>query len=245
MCVIFLAFDRHPEHPLILLANRDEFYERPTAPAHYWADFPDIFAGRDLKGGGTWLGVNKNGRFAAVTNYRDPAAPHGTASRGTLVADFLKTTEPTREYLKNVQAQAAQYSGFNLFAGEINTAKKELFYYSNRYSNQGEEIKKLESGIYGLSNHLLDTPWPKVAEGKMRFSKLLQNKEIDKETFFELLRDESLADDAELPSTGVPPEIEKALSAIFIKLPGYGTRCSTVLTFDNNFKFDLEERVFV
>jgi uncharacterized protein with NRDE domain len=241
MCVIFLAFDRHPEYPLILLANRDEFYDRPANPAAYWQDFPNIFAGRDLVGGGTWLGVTKQGRFAAVTNYRDPKAPAGTVSRGNLVADFLKTNEPGAEYLKNIQAVAARFSGFNLFAGEINAGKKELFYYSNR----GEEIKKLNPGIYGLSNHLLDTPWPKVEKGKARFAGLLKDAEISREGLFELLSDETLAADGDLPHTGIPYAAEKALSAIFIKTPGYGTRCATVLTIDRNFAFELEERVFV
>lgn len=143
--------------------------------------------------------------------------------------------------MQKVRANAQCFSGFNLLVGEINAGKKELFYFSNR----GEEVKELKPGIYGLSNHLLDTPWRKVVYGKCVFTGLLKNNDLPREEFFELLSDETLAADEELPSTGIPYEVEKALSAIFIKTPDYGTRCSTVLTIDKNFEFDLEERVFV
>ena len=241
MCVIYFAFDTHPEHPLILLANRDEFYDRPSQPAHYWADEPEIYAGRDLVGGGTWLGVTRSGRFAAVTNYRDPAAPTGHRSRGELVSSFLKSNRTTIEYLRSVQRDSADYSGFNLIVGQITSDVREICYFSNREG----DIKNLTPGIYGLSNHLLDTPWPKVTKGKSRFDRLVQGDTVAPESFYDLLADEELAKDTDLPSTGVSFEIEKAISAIFIKTPGYGTRCSTVLTFDNSFEWDLKERVFV
>lgn len=240
MCIIYFAFDHIPENPLILLANRDEFYARPTAAAGYWKDFPGIYGGHDLQSGGTWLGVTNSGRFAAVTNFRDPNAPTGTLSRGNLVADFLKTEQPAKEYLTDVDRRAGEYSGFNLIVGQI--AKwRELFYYSNR----SKVIEELSGGIYGLSNHLLDTPWPKVEKGKGRFAELLEDARASNESFFELLSDQSLAADEDLPSTGVPYEVEKALSAIFIRTPGYGTRCSTVLRFNGSFEWDFEERVFV
>lgn len=240
MCVIYLAFDCHPDHPLILLANRDEFYERPSRAAGYWDDFPHIYGGRDLVAGGTWLGVTKSGRFAAVTNYRDPSASFGTRSRGDLAADFLKSEQTVGKYLADVEGRGHEYSGFNLIVGELG-GRRELFY----YSNHGEGVQQLTTGIYGLSNHLLDTPWPKVAKGKSRFAELLQAGEITNESFFDILSDESLATDDELPSTGISREAEKALSAIFIKTPGYGTRCSTVLRFDRNLEWYFEERVFV
>lgn len=240
MCVIFFAYNFHPEFPLILLANRDEFYDRPTASAHYWKDYPEILAGRDLVGGGTWLGVTKHGRFAAVTNYRDPNGVTGKFSRGNLVADFLKSGKPAENYLKDVQNKAQEFSGFNLLVGEINSQKNDFFYFSNR----SEKIEKLESGLYGLSNHLIDTPWQKVGKGKNLLAQLLRNKPIKKESFFKLLRDDTLAEDAVLPNTGIGYEKEKALSAIFIKTPVYGTRCSTVLTFDENLHPVFEERVF-
>lgn len=241
MCVIYLAFETHPEYPLILLANRDEFYDRPSQAAHYWEDEPDIFAGRDLVGGGTWLGVTRTGRFAAVTNYRDPTAPLGTRSRGELVSNFLRSHQTAAEYLALVSSISGDFSGFNLLVGEISSDVREICYFSNR----GGDIKSLTPGIYGLSNHLLDTPWPKVTNGKSRFESLLHSKRATPEGFFDLLADEEPANDADLPSTGVPFEIEKAISAIFIKTPGYGTRCSTALTFDNSFSWDLKERVFV
>ncbi|CAN5486382.1 NRDE family protein [soil metagenome] len=240
MCVIFFAYQKHPEFPLILLANRDEFYNRPTESAKIWKDFPNIFAGRDLVGGGTWLGVNQSGKFAAVTNYRDPNAPKGSHSRGELVADFLKTDESAETYLIEIQKRANEFSGFNLLLGEINARRNELFYYSNRT----DKIEKLTSGVYGLSNHLLDTPWRKVEKGKI-FLAENTNKNLSKDSLFQLLGDETLADDADLPDTGIAYEHEKLLSAIFIKTPIYGTRCSTVLTFDKDFKFDFEERIFV
>lgn len=239
MCVIYLAYETHPDHPLILLANRDEFYDRPTAAAAYWKDHPEIYAGRDLVAGGTWLGITRGGRIAAVTNYRDPSAPKGSRSRGDLVAEFLKSVESPAKYLSGVQQRALQYSAFNLIAGDFG-AGGGLFYFSNR----GIGIRRLEPGIYGLSNHLLDTPWPKVVRGKDRFQKLL-TAPVDVETMFDLLGDESLADDADLPDTGIGYEKEKALSAIFIKTPIYGTRCSNVFTFDRLLAGRLEERVVV
>lgn len=241
MCVIYLAFEAHPEHPLIVLANRDEFYDRPSQAAHYWADEPNIFAGRDLVGGGTWLGVTRTGRFAAVTNYRDPTAPLGTRSRGELVSGFLRSRQTAAEYLESVRSFPGEFSGFNLLVGQISSDVREICYFSNR----GGSVETLKPGVYGLSNHLLDTPWPKVAKGKSRFAYLLESGTIPAESCFEILSDEELAEDAYLPATGVSYAIEKAISAIFIKTTGYGTRCSTVLTFDNSFTWDLKERVFV
>lgn len=241
MCVIFLAYKSHPEFPLILLANRDEFYNRPTEAAQYWKDFPHILAGRDLIAGGTWLGITKQGKFAAVTNYREPFAAKGSRSRGELVSNFLKSGESAEIYLKNIQNKAQEYSGFNLLAGEISAQKSEIFYFSNRDA----KIKKLESGLYGLSNHLLNTPWRKIENGKAALGELLKNKTIAKESFFELLFDETLADDADLPDTGIGYSKEKTLSAIFIKTLDYGTRCSTVLSFSSDFQSNFEERVFV
>jgi uncharacterized protein with NRDE domain len=241
MCVIFFAFDTRADYPLVLAANREEFYNRPAAAAGYWDDHPDIYAGRDLVGGGTWLGVTRSGRFAAVTNYRDTNGAPGTVSRGNLTADFLKGSGPAEEYLDGIKKRAGDFSGFNLIIGEIDGERRKIFHYSNR----GGEIVNLEPGIYGLSNHFLNTPWPKVRTGLERFSGLLAAGEIDREKLFGLLSDQALAADEDLPDTGVGLEIERALSAIFIKTPVYGTRCSTLLTFDRNLQFDLEERVFV
>jgi uncharacterized protein with NRDE domain len=239
MCVIYLAFGQHPDHPLILLANRDEYYARPSLAAAFWDDFPEIYAGRDLVGGGTWLGVNKRGRIAAVTNYRDPSAPTGIISRGQLVADYLQSNENPGEYLEKVMRSGRSYSGFNLIVGEISSRCEQLFYCSNR----GEGIIELSKGIYGLSNHLLDTPWPKVRKGKTRLASLLNVGNASDERCFEVLADETLAEDDELPSTGIPHEAEKAISAVFIRTPYYGTRGSTLVKFDSNFKWTFEERL--
>ena len=240
MCVIYLALQHHPDHPLILLANRDEYFARPSLAAEYWDDHPDIYGGRDLVGGGTWLGVTRGGRVAAVTNYRDPAAPTGIRSRGDLVAGFLKSTVSPQSYLQQIQANSREYSGFNLLVGTVGDTS-ELCYYSNR----GGEPRQLAPGIYGLSNHLLDTPWPKVAKGKASFTDLLNKGEMTDQNLFGILADETLAADDELPSTGISYEAEKAISPIFIKTEGYGTRCSSVLKFSSDFEWSFKERVFV
>ncbi len=241
MCVIYFSYKQHPKYPFILLANRDEFYERPTQKAEFWQDYPNILAGRDLVGKGTWLGITKSGRFSAVTNFRDPNQEKGTLSRGNLVADFLKQEICAEEYLSGIKSKVGKFTGFNLLVGEINSDRNELFYYSNREN----KIVELEKGLYGLSNHLLDTPWEKVAHGKESFKKLIEGESLCKEKFFELLSNKSLAKDEDLPETGIGYEREKVLSSIFIETPIYGTRCSTVLTFDKDFKSDFEERVFV
>lgn len=241
MCVIFFALNMRPDLPLVLLANRDEFYARPTQAAGYWDDFPHIYGGRDLQLGGTWLAVTASGRFAAVTNYRDPSAPKGTRSRGDLVKDFLIGEMSAESYIDDVDSCAGEFSGFNLLVGEFSQDRQTMRYFSNR----GPGPRELSPGIYGLSNHLLDTPWPKVAIGKARFSELVASDLLDRERFFKLLTDPTMAADDELPSTGIPYAAEKALSAIFIKTPDYGTRCSTLLTFDDQLKWDLEERVYI
>ncbi|HEY8561453.1 MAG TPA: NRDE family protein [Pyrinomonadaceae bacterium] len=238
MCVIFFAYRQLREYPLILLANRDEFYARPTARAHAWEDSPNVFAGRDLVRGGTWLGISNPGRFAAVTNYRDPAAPAGEFSRGELAADFLKRDVSVKEYLTEIQMRAGDFSGFNLLVGEIARRGDAVGYYSNREG----QIKLLAPGVYGLSNHLLDTPWRKVERGKERLAKLLESGVFERDGFFEILRDDTLAADAELPETGIGREREKLLSPIFIETPVYGTRSSSLVAIDENYEITLEER---
>ena len=175
-----------------------------------------------------------------MTNYRDPSAPTGTRSRGDLVAGFLKSECSAEEYLREVRSDRGEYSGFNLLVGRIGDLS-EIFYYSNR----GRDPRKLAPGVYGLSNHLLDTPWPKVERGKAAFARLLANGDLAADDLFNILADETLADDADLPSTGVPYEAEKAISAIFIKTEGYGTRCSSVLKFGRDCEWSFEERVVV
>lgn len=221
MCLIAVAYRVHPEYPLVVAANRDEFYARPTAQAAFWEDEPSILAGRDLECMGTWLGVTRRGRFSAVTNYRDPAdARPGAESRGTLVSRFLADTGPASDFLDEVHARAQSYRGFNLLAYDSDG----LHYYTNR----GGERRQLAPGIYGLSNHLLDTPWPKVRAARDRLGAALEAGPSP-ETLLAMMADTGMSPDAELPATGLPLERERMLSAARIVSSTYGTRCSTVL----------------
>lgn len=237
MCSIFFAYNAHPKYRLILAANRDEFYERPTTAADFWHDAPDVLAGRDIVHGGTWLGVTKQGRFAAVTNYRDPLAPTGTLSRGKLVGNFLRGSDSIEKYLENAEQNAKNYSGFNLLAGDFDSP---IGYFSNR----GDDVKILGDGVYGLSNHLLDTPWQKVRRGKNALSKIIKNKNISVESLFKILLDTEKAADKNLPDTGIGLERERLLSSVFIETPIYGTRCSTVLLVGNDGEISFIERTF-
>ena len=241
MCLIVFAYRKNPQYPLILLANRDEFYNRPTESLHYWKDAPDVYAGKDLVGGGTWLGITRGGRFAAVTNYREAGAQRGTFSRGNLVSDFLKNSESVADYLESVKADSTKFSGFNLLVGTFSEETSELGYFSNR----DEEIKILDAGIYGLSNHLLDTPWQKVRKAKADLSEILAiNQKAQTEQFFTLLQDKTPAPEQDLPDTGVGLELEKILSPMFIETPVYGTRCSSVVLYDEIAGLTLTERTF-
>jgi uncharacterized protein with NRDE domain len=237
MCLIFLSLNNHPTYKLIIAANRDEFYQRKTAAAEYWSDYPDILGGRDLEASGTWMAMNKNGRVAMVTNYRDLKNLKQTApSRGALVSEFLLTDVSAQQYLKAIEPKADAYNGFNLLVGNVN----ELYYLSN-YKNG---IEKLSKGIHGLSNALLNTPWPKVEQGKAHFASLINKPEVDPEILFTMLYNEERAPDNLLPDTGVGIERERMLSSMFIKSPNYGTRCSTVMLVrhDNHVKY--HERVY-
>lgn len=238
MCILFISYRDHLRYPLIVLANRDEFYDRPTAPAATWTDHPNVTAGRDLVGGGTWLGVTDAGRFAAVTNYRDPSRPEGTVTRGRLVSDFLIGEMSAKEHTEKVAAESGRYSGFNLVIAD----NDELYYFSN---TNGAAPQRLGPGVYGLSNHLLDTPWPKVSSGLAAFKRLIRSEDISKAAAFDLLADETLAADENLPDTGVGIEKERLLSSIFIRSPIYGTRSSTVVLIDNEGEVELEEKTYV
>ncbi len=235
MCLIFFAINQHPTYKLIIAANRDEFYNRKTDAANFWKDNPAILGGRDLEASGTWMAMNKvNGRIAFVTNYRDPANINPNApSRGQLVSDFLTGQDSPKEYLEKIERRGHKYNGFNLVVGSA----VELWY----YSNYGKGIKKLDAGSYGLSNHLLDTPWPKVTKVKERFIKFISQPDLPMEGFFDILADRSTAADEDLPHTGLTLERERALSSIFIKTPDYGTRCSTVVLIDINNRVSFQE----
>jgi len=236
MCLILLAHRAHPACRLVVAANRDEWFQRPTAPAGFWADAPEVFAGRDLEQHGTWLGVTATGRFAAITNFRDPGNHRPDApSRGRLVSDFLRSSVTPVSYLERLRPDAPSYNGFSLLVGD----GAALCYFSNRE----EEIRSLESGIYGLSNQLLDVPWPKVRLGKERLARQLADR-IDVDTLLALLDDTGAAPDAELPRTGVSLEWERRLSALRTLADGYGTRSSTALLIGADGEVCVAERSF-
>jgi len=237
MCLILFAYRVHP-HKLLLAANRDEFYVRPTTPAAFWDDAPQVLAGRDLQGGGTWLGVTRQGRFAAITNYRDPNDFLSDApSRGELISNFLQGRESPQEYLHALAKHGQDYNGFNLLVGD----SKELWYYSNR----ADSPQRLEPGIHGLSNHLLNTPWPKVEWGRRRLGELLAAQaEPTTAELFELLTNRTPAADSDLPNTGVSLEWERKLSSMFIDSPGYGTRSSTIVRLTDQDKLSLTEKTW-
>jgi uncharacterized protein with NRDE domain len=238
MCLILLAYESHPEYRLILAANRDEFYNRPTAPAGFWDDAPDLLAGMDLKDGGTWLGVTRNGRIAVITNYRDPRSERQNApSRGGLVSGFLRGSASLDNYLEILKKEGTAYNGFNLIFGDI----RRLCFFSNRH----ESPRLIETGIHGLSNHLLDTPWPKVVRGKEALEQFVsKGKTIQPEALFAILADRTIAPDRLLPDTGVGIELERFLSPLFISTPTYGTRSSTIILIDRKDRITFIERTF-
>ena len=237
MCLILFALRVHPELPLVLAANRDEWFARPTLPAAPWPGPAGIVAGRDVLGGGTWLGVAR-GRVAALTNYRDGhGALPGAPTRGRLVVDYLEGSDGPEAHLRALHPTARRYAGFSLLAG----TPGELWFYSNR---QGS-AQRCDDGVHGLSNHLLDTPWPKVVRGRRALAELLgsaPSRDAVVAGALELLSETAVALDAELPSTGVPLEVERALSATRIEWQGYGTRTSSVVLADREGTFHFTER---
>jgi uncharacterized protein with NRDE domain len=238
MCLILLAYNVHPLYRLILAANRDEFFSRPTTPAVFWEDASQILAGRDLKEGGTWLGLTRSGRIAAITNYRDPRSERKDApSRGGLVSGFLHRFMPVEVYLAFLNREGTAYNGFNLIFGNM----KRLCWFSNHSSSP----RFLEPGIHGLSNHLLDTPWPKVSRGIEALEFLVaKGKPVQPEALFAILADRAVAPDGLLPDTGVGIELERLLSPIFISAPAYGTRSSTIILIDREERVTFIERSF-
>jgi uncharacterized protein with NRDE domain len=223
MCLILFASGTHARFPLIVAANRDEAYARPSAPAHFWNDAPFVYAGRDLEQGGTWLGVTRSGRFAAITNYRQ-AEPRsaGTRSRGELTRDFLIGSDHPEGYLERVSRRADHYNGFSLIVG----MPGELYFYSNR----GSEPARIAPGVHGLSNHLLDEPWPKVLRGIDALEEALDAREADVVgTLSAALADRQPAPDDFLREAGASSERDRLRSAAFIPDDAYGTRASTIL----------------
>ena len=233
MCLILVAWQAHPTYPLVVVANRDEFYARPSAPAGPWPEDPRVTAGRDLEAGGTWLGLREDGRFAAVTNVREPGVPKGIRSRGHLTRDFLLGDQPPGDFAGAVDGPA--HSGFNLLVAD----PEALWYRSNRDG----AARRLEPGVYGVSNHLLDTPWPKLAASRKRFALALADLP-SLEPCFAILADREIVPDEALPTTGVSLEWERLLSAVFVQSPDYGTRASTVLARRRDGPILFEERRF-
>lgn len=241
MCLILFAFQHHSEYPLIVASNRDETYLRPTASAHFWPDQPSIFAGRDLEAEGTWMGMSKNGRFAAVTNVREtPRTNANFLSRGELTTAFLNSTDSAEDCLAKLQRKQQQYAGFNLLAGVFSNNNQQLYYLSNRKEN----IERLSPGVHGLSNGFLNEPWPKVTQGKHALEAAL-GKCQQPESLLPVLLDRSMAPECELPATGVDQQVERHLSSRFITSDAYGTRASTILTLDRSNSVHFYEQEFL
>ena len=238
MCLVLIAWRVHPRYPLIVAANRDEFHQRPTNAADFWPLHPEVLAGRDLQAGGTWLGVTRSGRFAAVTNYREPLAPESPLerSRGELVTDFLTGSRQPLEHAENLRGSLSSYRGFSLLIGTPDS----LVCVSNR---QVQETV-VADGCHGLSNHLLDTDWPKVHAGRERLARILGSGEPDRESLLELLTDRALKPGAWPDRVDHGLVLEELTRHNFIVSPVYGTRSSTVLTVDSEGRVDFTERQF-
>lgn len=239
MCLILFSFLKSSLYSLVVAANRDEAYARPTASAAFWHDHPSVYGGRDLEVGGAWMGLTTSGRYAAVTNFRD-GNPKGIASRsrGDLVGGYLTGTQDAQHYLQAVASRQSEYGGFGVLAGNL----KRLWF----LSNYGNGVAAVKPGVHGLSNHLLDTPWPKVADGKRELAALLQTGEaLETEKIFEMLADRKVAASDALPDTGVGTLREKQLGPKFIAVDErYGTRASTVLIVDHAGNVTYAERSF-
>ncbi|MGI9199776.1 MAG: NRDE family protein [Woeseiaceae bacterium] len=235
MCLILIAFRPESDLPLVVAGNRDEFHSRPTLKADWWPDDANVLGGRDLQAGGTWLAVSRSGRFAAVTNYRDAAASRsGKQSRGHLVTEFLGGSATPTEYVDSVAGE--DYTGFNLLVSDGHA----LAYLSNRSSRYGE----LSAGVYGLSNATLDTPWEKVERSKQRLHSLIETDAVHETSLMRLLGDRDKGPIAEAKSEHLPFSTAHAITAPFIVLPEYGTRCSTVVIADKHGRWQFAERRF-
>jgi uncharacterized protein with NRDE domain len=227
MCLIIFAHQLHRRYPLLVAANRDEHYQRSTASAGFWQHQPQLLAGRDLVAGGTWLGITRGGRFAAITNHRNPpTTPATPRSRGMLTLDFLTSTASPGEYLQRLAHEAGSYAGFNLILGDAD----QLYYYSNLENC----IRPLAPGLYSLSNALLDTPWPKQTRGAAQMQNLLAQDAISHDELAATVGSKHIEPDDRLPDTGVGLEFERLLSAQFIVAPDYGTRTTSTLTMEHS-----------
>ena len=236
MCILFIAVQQHPTFPLIIAANRDEFYKRPTHPSHFWSESPELLAGKDLEAGGTWMGMTRFGDLSALTNIRAPHLIKDDAkSRGSLVYDFLMDEEKKQQYVSYLHQSREEFNGYNLLFGKWNDLAV--------YNNHEDSLQYLHPGFYGLSNANLNSPWPKINKGVQALRNYCKtHDEMDDEQLFELLRNEEKAKDHLLPVTGVPEQWEKQLSSVFINVEGYGTRSSTLLYINNEGEVHWHER---
>lgn len=238
MCLILIAYHLVPGYPLLIAANRDEFYDRPASPLDFWAEHPDVAGGVDKQAGGTWLGITRRGRFAAITNYRDPRiVDPGAPSRGGLVRDYLTGNLTPKAYLNALAHDAPRYNGFNLIAGD----RSALLYFSNMEG----KVRAVPPGLHGISNHLLNTPWPKVTRGKKNLARVLENTgQPSCEAIFAVMRDTTCPPDESLPDTGVGLAWERMLAPMFIQADGYGTRNTSVILMDKRGQVSFGERTF-
>lgn len=237
MCLIAFAYKTHPDFPIIIIANRDEFYERPTEAVHFWQDSPHILAGRDLRMNGSWLGVSKSGRFAAITNYRDPNRPEtGQLSRGTILQSFLNTEQTSADFVEELRGNKDLYGGFNVLLYD----GKQMQHYNNVF----DEHTVVPPGVHSISNATLNTPWPKVTFAAKVLQQAVDDETIETNQLISLLANHETAPDDSLPDTGVGIYLERALSASFVQLANYGTRCSTALTISKNGYIHLQERTY-
>ncbi len=238
MCLIIVAHKADPDYPLVVAANRDEMYQRATRAAQYWQDCPSILAGRDLEQGGTWMGVDKYGRIAAVTNFRNGREEkNGITSRGLLVSQYLQNRHSAINYLEHCISKINNFNHFNLLLGDVDT----LYFLSSRE----QQYRQLQTGIVGISNGDFNECWPKVERGKQQLSALIRTGQIDNhEAILALLADNQLPDDENLPDTGIGLEWERLLAPVFIRAEEYGTRASTVLTIDRGNNVRFSERVY-
>ena len=237
MCLIAFAWKTHPSYPLVLVANRDEFHARPSLPARSWEDDPDIIGGRDLQANGSWLAISRTGRFATVTNFREGVSDTYGLSRGSLVQDFLQSSKDPEQFNLQLEQEKHLYGGYNLLLA----SGTQLFYCSNR----SDLATDLTPGIYSLSNHLLDSPWPKAVYAKQQLTSILEEETIKPSLLLTMMRHAVPFEDKLLPSTGVSLEMERTLSPPFIQTGAYGTRCTTVLLWENDSNARLIEQNYL
>lgn len=238
MCILFFAIKQHPKYPVIICANRDEFHQRPTNSMHWWSDskqYPNILAGKDMQAGGTWLGINKSGRFSALTNFRQPESQDDTKkSRGELVLQALTSNDKqTAEQLKK---STLDYNGYNLVFGQLNNL--------SCFDNISQKLQPLSSGFHALCNGALDDIWPKMALGQHQLTEVITSTSLDVSRLFSIMNNNEQANIQHLPNTGLPLDWEKLLSSIFIVSPEYGTRTTNIILQDNDGNITVYDRSY-